>query len=264
MILQSKGFSKVFSKFIGPFFLGLTFRSGHALDAPHCGPARFLPVPRGHWALPSAPPLLTLFSSASLEPALGPAPTLVLAPPSAPDPALHLSSAPRSRRPFQARWPPANSFHHVRRFELQRTAPGSSAPPVPARAGERRRFHSCVSSWARAPSLNSAGPEGGRPWRRRRPLEVRAGQGLDGRRSSGCLVDRHLPVHFPGAGHRILRRFAVGMLGISPGLVDVLVSRECGEEEASPCWGRLPSPDTLCVSSDQHNPLTPLGPGRGS
>jgi len=46
------------------------------------------------------------------------------------------------------------------------------------------------------------------------------------------------PGAFSGAGHRILRRFAVGMLGISPGLVDVLVSREWGEEEASPCRGR--------------------------
>lgn len=151
------------------------------------GPARFFPVPRGHWALPSAPPLWTLFSLASLDPAFGPAPTLVLAPPSALDPALQLSSAPRPRprRPFQARWPPANSFHHVRRFELQRTAPGSPAPPAPARAGERRRFHSCVSPWARAPSLNSAGPEGGRSWRRRRPQKsararVRAGAGAQG------------------------------------------------------------------------------------
>ena len=110
------------------------------------------------------------------------------------------SCAPRPRRPFQARWHPPNSFHHVRRFELQRTAPGSPAPPAPARAGERRRFHSCVSLWARAPSLNSAGPEGGSPWRRRRPLEVRAGQGPDGLWSSRCVVDRDLPVHFPGLG----------------------------------------------------------------
>ena len=136
------------------------------------------------------------------RPRLRPRPYFGIGPASGsrPRPPAQLRSAPPPRRPFQARWHPANSFHHVRRFELQRTAPGSPAPPAPARAGERRRFHSCVSLWARAPSLNSAGPEGGSPWRRRRPLEVRAGQGPDGRWSSRCVVDRDLPVHFPGLG----------------------------------------------------------------
>lgn len=136
----------------------------------------------------------------------GPAPTL-LAPPPAP--------------PRAARFRPVGSGPTA----APRAQPRRPRTPAPARAGERRRSRCCASPGARAPSLDSAQPEGVRS---RRPRWGVAG-GLRGAQSA----ERRRP-GVPGSRGNRLGRRRRGML------------ETCGEPRAGG-RGRPPAPPELAV-----------------
>lgn len=106
--------------------------------------------------------------------------------------------APRPRRPFQAGWHGTNSC-------ATSTALATRGQPAPARAGERRRSRCCASPGARAPSLDSAQPEGVRSRRPRRrvPGGSRGAESSGGAAAPGVLWTQ---VSHPGRprslGHR--------------------------------------------------------------
>lgn len=178
--------------------------------APRARPVLHVPAPRPSRPRPSGPP--SYARPRLLSPTLpsGPArPYLLLskAPPSSPPhPGPGPAPAPRPRRPFQARWHPANSSG-------KSTALAARGPSAPARASERRRSRCCGSSGARAPSLDSARPEGVRS---RRPQRGVPG-GSRGAESSGGAGAPGVPwirIPRPGRPRRLGRR-RCGMLQTS-------------------------------------------------